>query len=68
MIYVVGFLGFLCGFALGQLLLLRLLKNRSQEDLVNDKSLRWTYGVFNWLVAVLACWASVVMYNQYFSY
>ena len=65
MVYVVGFFGFLAGFALGQLLLVRWLKDRSREDLLNDRNLRWSYGVFNWLVAGLCCWLSVVMYNQY---
>jgi hypothetical protein len=65
MVYVVGFFGFLSGFALGQILLMRWLKDRSREELMSDSNLRWSYGVFNWLVAGLCSWLAVVMYNHY---
>ncbi|MCB9990374.1 MAG: hypothetical protein H6867_03210 [Rhodospirillales bacterium] len=66
MIYLVGTLGFICGFFLGQLLLLRLLRGVSNEELLNNKGLQWKFGMLNWLVALLAAASSVWLYNHYF--
>lgn len=66
MVYVVGFIGFIFGFILGQLVLLHLLRERSRRDLVMDKSLRWTYGILNWIIAGLSSYSFVFMYNQYY--
>ena len=63
MIYVFGTLGFFCGFILGQMILAYLLRGKSREELLNDKSLRWKYGVLNWLIALLTA-ASAVYIEQ----
>lgn len=63
MIYVFGTLGFIGGFILGQMVLALLLRGKSREDLLNDKSLRWKYGLLNWLIALLAA-ASAVYIEQ----
>lgn len=62
MIYGVGFIALLGGFALGQALLAWLLRDRSREDLLKDRSLR-IYGVLNWLVAILFATAAVSVYK-----
>lgn len=67
MVYVAGVLGFICGFLAGQWLLLKLLKERSKQDLLNDKSLGWTYGVLNWVVAGIGSYLFVFVYTYYFS-
>jgi hypothetical protein len=64
--WVVGFLGLLAGFAAGQLLLLRLLKDKSQHDLIYDRSLRLKYGLFNWLIAAGTCLCALALYRYYF--
>jgi hypothetical protein len=66
MIYVFGILGFIGGFALGQMVLYFLLRQYSREELLNDKNLRWTYGILNWLIALLGSYSFVVVYQQYF--
>lgn len=66
MIYVAGVIGFIGGFALGIMLLSFMLRNVSQEDLLNDRYLRWKYGVLNWLIAVLGAYSGVHMYERYF--
>ena len=66
MVYLVGFLGFVGGFALGLLLLNRLLENHSTQDLLNNKSLQFRYGLFNWLIAFLTAYCAVWIYKTYF--
>ena len=66
MVYVVGTIGFFAGFALGILILKGLLKDRSQEELLNDRSLKWTYGLLTWFVAAATSFAAVQVYHLYF--
>lgn len=66
MVYLVGTLGFISGFMLGQLILLRLLRGYSNDELMSDKSLRWKYGLLNWLVALLSAASAVWLYDRYF--
>ena len=66
MVYVVGILGFMGGFCLGLMILKRLLKDRSREELLVSEKLKWTYGVFNWLIAALGAYSAVIVYNLYF--
>ncbi len=65
MVYLFGGIGFFLGFFAGQLLLLRLLKDRSREDLLKDSSLKWTYGLLNWMTAGLGAWLGVTIYTLY---
>lgn len=58
MVYVAGIIGFVCGFAMGQVILAYMLRNRSNHDLKNDRTLR-IYGVLNWMVAILVAVAAV---------
>lgn len=67
MVYIVGILGFISGFALGLLILKHLLKDRSAEELLASEKLKWTYGLFNWLIAGLGAYSAVVVYKMYFS-
>ncbi len=67
MIYVVGIVGLVGGFIAGQMLLYFLLRHRSREDLLGDPSVKWTYGLLNWMIAALGAYAFVSMYQQYFS-
>ncbi len=66
MIYVVGIIGFIAGFALGLKILGYLLKDRSQEDLLQDKSLRMTYGLLAWAIAGLTAFCAIHAYKMYF--
>lgn len=65
MVYLAGIIGLIGGFSLGQMVLLRLLKDYSNEEIMQNKNLRWTYGVLNWLVAILGSTAMVWAYKQY---
>lgn len=67
MIYVVGTFGFICGFFLGQLILLRLLRGVPREDLIGNKGLHWKYGLLNWFVALVTAASAVWLFNRYFS-
>lgn len=66
MIYFIGTIGFICGFFLGQAILLKILRNVDNDELLDNKSLQWKYGMLNWLVAVLTSASAVWLYNQYF--
>ena len=68
MIYVVGTIGFICGFFLGQLLLLRLLRNVPKEELLENKGLHWKYGMLNWGVAIMTAASAVWLYNFHFPF
>lgn len=65
MIYVVGVIGFISGFFLGQIILLRLLKDVSTEDLLEDPALRWKYGTINWAIAVLGCVSAIHLFKMW---
>jgi intracellular septation protein A len=66
MVYVVGVIGFFGGFALGLMVLSFLLRNVKSEDLLNDRFLKWKYGLLNWMFAGLGCYCSVYSYKYYF--
>jgi len=66
MVYVVGTIGFLGGFALGLLILNRLLADRSRAELLEDRGLKWTYGLLAWIVAAIGSFAAVQSYSLYF--
>ena len=65
MVWFIGFLGFGFGFALGQMILMQLLKDKSNEELKHNKDLQRKYGLLNWAVAITGCWASVYVYNHW---
>ena len=65
MVIIIGTIGFICGFFLGQIILLAMLKDVSKERLVNDKALRWKYGSLNWLIAVTTAASAVWLYNEF---
>ncbi len=66
MIYVVGTLGFIGGFALGLMLLYFLLRNVDKEDLLNDNYIKWKYGLLNWAIAILGAYSAVSTYERFF--
>ena len=68
MIYVVSTIGFICGFFLGQIILLRLLRDVPKEDLLQNKGIHWKYGMLNWAVAILTAASAVWLYKHYFLY
>lgn len=65
MVYLIGFIGFFCGFALGLMVLNVLLKDRPVNELLESKGLRLRYGLFAWLIAGLSAYAAVWMYKIY---
>ncbi|HEY0901629.1 MAG TPA: hypothetical protein VGD95_05850 [Micavibrio sp.] len=66
MIYLVGFIGFVAGFVLALRILAYLLKDRPAEDLLQDRGLRFTYGVLAWGIAGLTAFCAVLVYQTYF--
>ncbi|MCD8562910.1 MAG: hypothetical protein LRY54_02420 [Alphaproteobacteria bacterium] len=66
MIYIMGILGFIGGFAVGQMVLYFLLRHKTKEDLLNDRALKWKYGLLNWGFALLGLWFMVESYHLAF--
>lgn len=52
--YVFAIVGFIGGFLAGQSVLSMLFKNKTKEELLNDKSLR-IYGLITWAMAIFFC-------------
>ncbi len=65
MIYIVGTIGFVFGFVLGQMALMVMLRQRSNREILKDKSIHWSYGLFNWLLAGLGAWLAASLYALY---
>ncbi|MCB1681161.1 MAG: hypothetical protein H6858_06770 [Rhodospirillales bacterium] len=66
MIYFIGVVGFVGGFFLGQMVLYFMLRNVPREKLLNDPTIKWKYGILNWVIAVFGCYSMVVTYQEYF--
>lgn len=67
MIYIMGVLGFIGGFIIGQIALLFFLRHKTKEELLKDKSLHWKYGILNWLFATAGAWFMMDSYRAFFS-
>ncbi len=65
MVYGIGFFGFIMGFGIGQMMLLFLLRHKTNEDLKTDPRLR-IYGLLNWLVAGVVSILFVALYLRYY--
>ncbi len=65
MTYIIGLIGFVCGFAAGQAALMVMLRHRSNREILKDKSIHWSYGLFNWLVAGLGAWLAMSLHALY---
>ena len=66
MVYLVGVIGFISGFILGQFILMGLLKDKSNEELLKNRRLKFVYGSLNWTVAIIVCFTMVRFYQLYF--
>lgn len=66
MIVVIGIIGALGGFIMGQMILYFALRHKSNEALLHDTSLRLKFGLLNWACAVLGAYAFIEMYQYYF--
>lgn len=65
MVWLSGLAGLIGGFMAGQLLLMFLLRHKSNREILGDRSIRWVYGLVNWAVAALGVWVAVSMYSRY---
>ena len=66
MIYLVAAAGLVAGFMMGLIVLRALLRDRSAEELRNDRGLRWRYGTLCWMIAFASAYAFIVVYQRYF--
>ncbi len=66
MIYGFGIVGFIGGFILGQMVLYFLLRHKTNEELLNDRLLKFKYGLVGWGFAALGAYSFVEMYKYYY--
>lgn len=66
MVYIAGIIGFFGGFAIGLMVLSFFLRDVDNETLLNDKYIKWKYGIMAWLFAGLGCYSAVSTYKYYF--
>lgn len=66
MVYLFGIGGFVLGFILGIGMIAAFLRGKSNKELLEEKSLRWTYGIGVWIIAVMGSCAGVQIYMIYF--
>ena len=64
MIFIYGFFGFLIGFGLGLGTANVLLRNKPKEELKNNKSLIWTYGLGVWIMGGIGGVVGVWIFNN----
>ncbi len=64
MLYLYGLIGFVLGFFGGLAVVNLFLRHYSAQQLVKDKSLRWTYGLAVWIFAGLGAWAGILLYGR----
>ena len=64
MIFIYGFFGFLIGFALGLGTANVLLRNKSKEELKNNKALIWTYGLGVWVMGIIGSVIGLWIFNS----
>lgn len=67
MVYIMGIIGFIGGFVIGQMLLSFLLRHKTKEELLHDKSLQWKYGIINWFLAAAGAWFMADSYTKFFT-
>ncbi|MCB1591135.1 MAG: hypothetical protein KDI90_01660 [Alphaproteobacteria bacterium] len=66
MVYLIGIVGFVGGFVIGQMVLYFFLRDVPAEKLLNDPYIKWKYGLLNWAFAVLGAYSMVVTYQEYY--
>lgn len=65
MVYLYGIIGFIAGFSLGLGVINVMTRSYSSRELLNNKSLRWTYGLFVWLFAGIGGYGGVWLFNNH---
>ena len=66
MVYLAGFLGLLCGFMVGQAVLLWLLRGKSREsilEMLKNRELKFKYGLTNWFFALIGLVSFVLAFK-----
>lgn len=66
MVYLFAVIGFVFGFSVGLGSINVALRYKTKEQIQNDKSLRWKYGILVWVFAIIGGWLGVQLYNTYF--
>lgn len=65
MVYLFAIIGFFVGFAFGLMVLGFVLRHKSTKELLHDDSLKWTFGLLNWAIAVAGAYIFVKFYQEY---
>jgi len=63
MAWLYGIIGFIGGFAFGIFVIGLFLRGRPKRALMQDRSLRWTYGLAVWVFAGLGAWGAIKLFE-----
>lgn len=66
MVYLFTIIGFVFGFSIGLGTINVLLRNKTKDEIQNNKSLRWKFGVLVWIFAILGGFIGNYIFNHYF--
>jgi uncharacterized membrane protein YfcA len=66
MVYVLSVIGFIGGFALGLFFIQLFLKNKSNEELLKDRGLKWKFGLIPWIGAIIGAYSMMVICTEFF--
>jgi hypothetical protein len=66
MVYIFAFVGFVFGFAVGLGVINVMLRNRKINEVREDQSSKWIYGLTVWGTAFIGLWLGLTIYNNYF--
>lgn len=66
MTILIGFAGLVAGFLAGQILLMFMLRHKSNQDIKMERKSLHIYGLLNWAVALMGCAAFLYIHNKYF--
>lgn len=65
MVYVISIIGFIGGFALGLFFIQLFLKNKSNKDLLEDKGLKWKFGLIPWVTAIMGAYSMMYVWFNF---
>jgi len=66
MVYLFGIIGFVLGFAIGLGIINVILRHKNIDEIKQNKSYRWKYGLLVWFMGFVGARIAVVLFNAYF--
>lgn len=65
--YIVGLIGLVAGFVLGQIVLMVMLRDLPNEALLDNPKRHWKYAMLNWAFAIAGMASAIYLYDEIFN-